>query len=177
MAGQRRCLSPSYICVLKLLYMCPHTTTYVVLILLYMCPSYYYVCVLILLYMCPHTTTYVVLILLYMCPHATIYVSSYYYICGPHTTIYVSSYYYICVPHTTIYVSSDYLWPANDDAYRRAIYEGERPDSVKINDSVKSIITSSLAKIQVRILSLLTLPVQQYQFTWVPSTKVRMLTT
>jgi len=51
-------------------------------------PEGFYICVLILLYMCPHTTAYVssycykcVLILLYMCPHTTIYVSSYYYIC------------------------------------------------------------------------------------------------
>ena len=39
--------------------------------------SYCCMCVLILLYMCPHTTIYVsscyVLILLYTCPHATIY--------------------------------------------------------------------------------------------------------
>jgi hypothetical protein len=112
-------IAPSYycICVLILLYMCPHTTVYVssyyymcphtticFLILLCMCPhttvyvsSYYYVCVLILLYMCPHTTI-CVLILLYMCPHTTIYVSSYYYMC-PHTTGYVSSY----IP---LYVSS-----------------------------------------------------------------------
>ncbi len=77
-----------YICVLILLYMCPHTTVYVcVLILLYMCPhtaiyvsSYSYICVLILLYMCPHTN-------IYTCPHN---------MCPP-TTIYVSSYYYIYV--------------------------------------------------------------------------------
>ncbi len=82
------------ICVLILLYMCPHTAIYVsaccyicVLILLYMCPhtamyvsAYCYIFVLILLCMCPHTATYVssycyicVLILLYMCPHAAIY--------------------------------------------------------------------------------------------------------
>jgi hypothetical protein len=43
-----------HMCVLLLLYVCPHTT---------MCPhttiyvfAYYYICVLILLYMCPHTT-------------------------------------------------------------------------------------------------------------------------
>ncbi len=49
---------------------------------------YCYICVLILLYMCPHTAIYVssycyicVLILLYMCPHTAIYVSSYCYIC------------------------------------------------------------------------------------------------
>ncbi len=46
------------------------------------------ICVLVLLYMCPHTAIYVsaccyicVLILLYMCPHAAIYVSSYCYVC------------------------------------------------------------------------------------------------
>jgi hypothetical protein len=66
-------LGVSYIHVLILPYMCPHTATYVssyccmgVLILLYMCPhnaiyvsSYCYICVLILLYMCPHTAVYV----------------------------------------------------------------------------------------------------------------------
>ncbi len=63
------------ICVLMLLYMCPHATIYV--------SSYYYVCVLILLYMCPHTIMCVssycyicVLILLYVCPHSAIYVLS-----------------------------------------------------------------------------------------------------
>jgi hypothetical protein len=60
--------SYSYICVLILLHMCPHTPTYV--------SSYSYICVLVLLHMCPHTPTYVssysyicVLILLHMCPH------------------------------------------------------------------------------------------------------------
>jgi hypothetical protein len=53
-----------YICVLILLYMCPHYTIYV--------SSYY--C------MCLHTTR-CVRIILYMCPNTTIYVSSYYYIC------------------------------------------------------------------------------------------------
>jgi hypothetical protein len=102
-------------------YMCPHTTIYV--------SSYYYICVLILLYMCPHmcphTTIYVssyyymcprttkqagpvdlptnenyicVLILLYMCPRTTKQAgpvdlpTNENYTC-PHTTIYVSSYY------------------------------------------------------------------------------------
>jgi hypothetical protein len=69
-------------CVLILLYVCPHTTV-CVLMLLYMClrgrardagayyiyvSSYYYVCVLILLYV-------FVLILLYVCPHTTVYAS------------------------------------------------------------------------------------------------------
>ena len=65
-----------------LLYMCLHTRW--VLILLYV-SSYYHICVLILIYVCPHTTIHVssyyytcVLILLYMCPHTTM--SSYYYI-------------------------------------------------------------------------------------------------
>jgi hypothetical protein len=65
-------------CVLVLLYMCPHTAIYV--------SSYCYICVLILLYMCPHTTIYV------------LHVSSYYYICAT----YVSSCYCMC-PHTTIH--------------------------------------------------------------------------
>ncbi len=66
----------SYICVPILLYLCPHTAIPV--------SSYHYICVLILLYMCPHTTLYVspyyytcVLILLHMCPHTTIHVSPY----------------------------------------------------------------------------------------------------
>ncbi len=78
-----------YVCVLILLYMCPHATICVLLLLQ-----------LILLYICPHTTTYVcspycmlptvcvripllnirVCILLYMCPHTSISVTSYYYI-------------------------------------------------------------------------------------------------
>jgi hypothetical protein len=88
----------SHICLL--LYVCTHTTIYV--------SSYSYICVLILLYMCPHSiciyvssysTTYVssfdicVLVL---------HVSSYYYMC-PHTTTYVPSYYKIC-PHTNMCV-------------------------------------------------------------------------
>ena len=61
-----------------------------VLILLHV-SSYCYVCVLILLYMCPHTAVgaaqvvrqvYIcVLILLHMCPRTAIYVSSYCYVC------------------------------------------------------------------------------------------------
>ena len=50
-------------CVLILVYMCPHTS------------SYYYICVLIP----PHTTIYMssyLLILLYMCPHTTIATNS-----------------------------------------------------------------------------------------------------
>jgi hypothetical protein len=134
-----------YICVLILLYMCPHTLTAIVnhrshtiYVLSYYCiyphttiyvssysqgdsesPHSYYICVLILLYMCPHTTI-CVLILLYMCPHTlraivnhrihTIYVFSYNCICVlillcmcPHTTISVSSYYYMC-PHILLYM-------------------------------------------------------------------------
>ena len=60
---------PNYICVLILLYVCPHAI---------FVSSYYYVCVLILVYMCPRTSVYVssyyymcVLILVYMCPHTT----------------------------------------------------------------------------------------------------------
>ena len=41
--------SYSYIRVLMLLYMCPHTAMYVF--------SYCYVCVIMLIYMCPHTAT------------------------------------------------------------------------------------------------------------------------
>ncbi len=82
--------------------------------------SAYYICVLILLYICPHTQVtgrkslillYVSSYYIYVCPHSQVtgnamdtagrksrillYVSSYYiYVC-PHTTIYVSSYYSI----------------------------------------------------------------------------------
>jgi hypothetical protein len=115
--------------------MCPHTTH--VLILLYMPHTATDICVLILLHMCPHPTTYVssyyyirvltlpymsayyYIILPHMRPHATThpsYPSSCYYIyvlmllyMRPHTTTYVSSYYYTCVlillhmcPHTSV---------------------------------------------------------------------------
>jgi hypothetical protein len=118
-----------YICVLILLYMCPHTAIYV--------SSYCYICVLILRSRVAYVAraTYVlhmsyicVLILIYMCPHTAIYVSSYYYICVSYCYIcvlillsrvalvaratYVSSYCYTCVliliymcPHNAICVS------------------------------------------------------------------------
>jgi hypothetical protein len=106
------------ICVLILLYMCPHTAIYVsayysvcVLMLLYV-SSYYCICVRILLYMRPHTAINVssycyvcVRILLCMRPHTAIYVASYCYYMCPHTAIYVSAYYstchYICVLHAS----------------------------------------------------------------------------
>ncbi len=84
--------------------------------------SYYYICVLILLYVCPHVAYMSMLSTLRpfrrscsmcvcMCPHSNTYVSSYYYISVlhnymcvviqqymcPHTTIHASSYYYTCV--------------------------------------------------------------------------------
>ena len=71
-----------YICVLMLLYMCPHTAIYVSSFrcLLRLPPGLVSAkkkSVLILLYMCPHTTRFVslyyyirVLIQLYMCPHS-----------------------------------------------------------------------------------------------------------
>jgi hypothetical protein len=109
-----------YICVLILLYMCPHTAIYV--------SSYYYICVLILLYMCPHTAIYMssycyicVLILLYMwaypvygvygphavlilvlmlssycCPHAVLILLDRIY--GPHAVLILL---YMCVSHTS----------------------------------------------------------------------------
>jgi hypothetical protein len=101
-----------YICVLILLYMCPHTADAPVVHCGKTC-NCYYICVLILLYMCPHTTIYVssycyicVLILLYMCPHTAdapvahcVKTCNCYYICVlillymcPYTTTYVSSY-------------------------------------------------------------------------------------
>jgi hypothetical protein len=123
-------LLSSYYCI------CPHTTPSVLILHAYL-SSYYYICARILLYLCVHSTIYVLafyyictLVLLYvclvdaMCPHTTRCVR----VC-PHTTIcvlillyvlillcvlmllYMSSYYYICVlillymcPHPTICV-------------------------------------------------------------------------
>jgi hypothetical protein len=105
------------LCVLILLYMCPHTTKYVsshiytilyeylallylilyeYLALLYLMSSYYYICVRILL---------CVLILLYMCPHTTMCPHTYYYtICILGTPLsYVLILLYMC-PHTSICV-------------------------------------------------------------------------
>jgi hypothetical protein len=83
-----------YICVLMLLYACPHTTMYVssyyyvcVLMLLYV-SSYSYVCVLIVLYNVFSCCCMRVLILQCLCPHATMYVALYCYICH-HITVYV----------------------------------------------------------------------------------------
>ena len=87
----------------ELIYTCPQTTFICFRKLLYVSCEYFHVCVLILLYMCPHTTIYVsscyylcVLILLYMCPRTAIYVlicvSSYCCICVL-ILLYVSSYY------------------------------------------------------------------------------------
>ncbi len=79
----------AYICVLILLYICPHTA------ICYRHAAYTqrlrsYICVLIRIYMCPHTAIYVSSLqargvhatasLLYMCPHSPICVSSYCYI-------------------------------------------------------------------------------------------------
>ena len=76
-------MCPHTICVLILLYMCPHTT-------ICMCP-HTTICVLMLLCIFPHTTTCMCPhTTICMCPHTTIFVSSYYY---------VSSHYYMC-PHT-----------------------------------------------------------------------------
>jgi hypothetical protein len=66
-----------YICVLILLYMCPHTTIYVssyyyICMKIHQRRIYYYICVLILLYMCRYYIS-SALVLLYMCPHTTIY--------------------------------------------------------------------------------------------------------
>ena len=40
------------------------------------------------------------------------------------------------------------LWPCNEDCYRRAIYEGERPDCVLVSDPVKEHLASALGKIK-----------------------------
>ena len=63
-----------YICVLILLYMCPHSAIYVSSYC-YMCPQRY-ICVLILPTYVSSYCDVCVLILLHMCPHITIYVSS-----------------------------------------------------------------------------------------------------
>ena len=84
-----------YVCVLILLYMCPHTAIFV--------SSYCCICFLILLCMCPHSAIFVSSNCC-RCPHTAVYVSSYCCICVhillymcPHAAIYVSSYCYICV--------------------------------------------------------------------------------
>ena len=104
------------ICVLVLLYVCPHTAVYVSSVFLFShqkistalrprsryMPAipYYYICVLIPLYVSWYYSICVrilhvpsVLVQLYVCPHSTKYVYSYRYICvlilymWPHTTI------------------------------------------------------------------------------------------
>jgi hypothetical protein len=82
-------------------------------------------CVLILLYICPHTTICVLilqsaaharsaecgqtclLILPHLCPHTTMCVPTLLHMCPPATTYLASSYYYLCVlihmcPHTAV---------------------------------------------------------------------------
>ena len=109
-------LVPSYyyICVLILLYLCPHTTT-CVSSYCYICP-HTTVCVLQLLYMCPHTII-CVLILLYKCPHTAIIVSSYHYLylilpyMCPDACLCFLRLLYMC-PHTIICVLILlYTWP------------------------------------------------------------------
>ena len=81
-----------YLCVLMLLYVCPHTAMYVSSCChwaLRVCwtgdfSSVYSLCIC----MCPHTGIYLCMCPLYMCPHTPIYA---------HTTIYVSSYCYLSV--------------------------------------------------------------------------------
>jgi hypothetical protein len=97
------------VCVLILLYMCPHTAIYM--------SSYCYICVLILLYMCPHTATgvshtadsavwpHTAIKVSAVWPHTAIYVSSYCYRRVSYGAICSSAYCYVC-PHTAIYVSS-----------------------------------------------------------------------
>jgi hypothetical protein len=116
----------SCICVLILLYMCPHTpraTIYLssyssigVLIQASAAPSR--ISVLILLCVCPHAAICVLmlLMLLYMCPHKGV-CRFFQYMC-PHAAIYVSSCCYVCVlmllmllymcPHTPFSHSSCY---------------------------------------------------------------------
>jgi hypothetical protein len=115
----------SYICILILLYMCPHTPICVLIPYCFTCVFILYICVLILLYVSSYCYI-CVLIFLYVCSYCYIcvlillYVSSYCYICArillymcPHTALYVSPYYFMCVfillymcPRTAMYVSS-----------------------------------------------------------------------
>jgi len=44
--------------------------------------------------------------------------------------------------------ATEILWPGNEDCYRRAIYEGEPPDCVKVSESVKSLLRNSLSTIK-----------------------------
>ena len=44
--------------------------------------------------------------------------------------------------------ATEALWPANEDCYRRAIYEGEQPDCVEIADSVRAMLTGALKNIK-----------------------------
>jgi hypothetical protein len=111
-------------CVLILLYLCPHTTTYVSayvpsVLIAAVDPTgvcYFTVCVLILLYVCPHTTI-CVLMLLHTCPHTcrvcSLLLSTQRVRLCPRTTVGLSAYCYICVlillhvcPHTAISVSA-----------------------------------------------------------------------
>ena len=44
--------------------------------------------------------------------------------------------------------ATEVLWPGNQDCYRRAIYEGEQPDSVPVSSAVRSYLTKSLQNIK-----------------------------
>jgi hypothetical protein len=99
---QLTCNSYTIICVLILLYKCPHNTIYMSAYC-YMCPhtnvcvsAYYYICVLILPYMCPHECIFF-LRLLYVCPPTIICVLILLYACPP-TDIGVLTLIYMC-PH------------------------------------------------------------------------------
>ena len=116
-----------YISVLILLYMCPHTNSYVssyfsmcpyttmcvhttklvssyyyVCVLILLCvSSYYYICVVILLYIMSCTSWYYLYHFIQICPHTYIYVSSYYYM---HVFVLILP--YMC-PHTTVYIERE----------------------------------------------------------------------
>jgi hypothetical protein len=120
-----------YICVLVLLYMCPHTCCSSVAALLQLCPrtavyvsSCCYMCVLILLHicvlilqdMCPHTGVSLsscccifVRMLLYLCRHTAVHVSACCYMC-PHAATCVLIVLYMR-PHTTIHIHTGYGAP------------------------------------------------------------------
>jgi hypothetical protein len=102
------CTSPhtTRICVLRLLYMCPHVAVYVSsydCVHLLMLPTYVssdsYTCVLMSLYMCRHTTVYISSCYPHMCLQTPIHVSSCRYICVYEETVYISS----CYPHISVH--------------------------------------------------------------------------
>ena len=130
-------VSSCYICVLILLYVCPHlcgqcfrhiglvsgmTVRCTCCMRGHLCIYYVETAPFFIDHMYVSSHYHIFVLILYVCPHTSICVSSHDYICAlillymcPHTAIYVSSYCYICVlallyvcPHSSIYASSCY---------------------------------------------------------------------